>query len=216
MRAKLVLVSLPLLLALVVAGDPPPEGEAAILESIDKGRDAFKAGKHQDAIESLQKAIGLIQAIASKGLAAFLPTRDAEQWETGEVETQNGNWGSGESSFQWTQVSRRYTKKGEDDGPEVNVMISNSPQLIEAQRGMVQMLKDPAMRAMMAQSQEGKLYFIEEGGWLGMITTQKDDCSAQIFHTKVMVQIEVTNGDDKLAKEFWAAIDKDGLAGASK
>lgn len=218
MRAKLALVALPFLLALVVAGDPPAaEGDAAIVATIEKGRDAFKAGKHQEAIENLQKAIGLIQAIASKGLAVFLPARDAEQWEMAEVDTQNGNWGSGESSFQWTQVSRRYTKKGEEGGPEVNVMISNSPMLIEAQRGMVQMLKDPAMRAMMAQNQDGqKLDFVEEGGWLGMITTEKESCNAQIFHTKVMVQIESNTGDEKLVKEFWAAIDKDGLAGASK
>jgi len=65
------------------------------------------------------------------------------------------------------------------------------------------------MRAMMAQNQDGqKLDFIEEGDWLGDDHDQKDSCSAQVFHTKVMVQIDVNNGDDKLAKEFWAAIDK--------
>ncbi len=217
MRVRLTLVALPLLFALVLAGDPPAEGDPAIVAAIDKGREAFKAGKDQEAIENLQKAIGLIQAKAMKGLAAFLPSRDETQWEMGEVESQSGNWGSGETAFTWSQVSRRYTKKGGDGGPEVNVMISNSPQLIEAQRGMVQMFKDPAMRAMMAQNQDGqKMDFIEEGGWLGMITTQKDSCSVQVFHTKVMVQIEVTNGDDKLAKEFWAAIDRDGLGAASK
>lgn len=217
MRSRLTLFALPLLLALAVAGDPPAEGDEAVLAAIDKGREAFKAGRDQEAIENLQKAIGLIQAKAMKGLAAFLPSRDEAQWEMGEIDSQSGNWGSGETAFTWSQVQRRYTRRGVDDGPEVTVMISNSPQLIEAQRGMVQMLKDPAMRAMMAQAQGGqKIDFVEEGGWLGMITTENDRCNAMVFHAKVMVQVQVNRGDDKLAKEFWAAIDRDGLGGVSK
>lgn len=213
MRPRLSLFALPLLFALALAGDPAPE--EAILDAIDKAREAVKTGKDQEAITQLQKAIGLIQAKAMKGLSAFLPTRDEKEWEMGEIDTQTGNWGSGEQSFQWSQVSRHYKKKGADDGPEVNVMISNSPQLIEAQRGMVQMLKDPAMRTMMQQGGQ-KIDFIEEGGWLGMVTQQDSNCSASIFHTNLMVQIEVTNGDAKLAKEFWAAMDKDGLARMQK
>lgn len=214
MRAKLFFLALPLLFGPAIAGDA--EDEAAVLAAIDKGREAFKAGKPQEAIESLQKAIGLIQAKAMKNLATFLPARDEKEWEMGEVDTQQGNWGSGEQSFQWTQVSRRYTKKGAEDGPEVNVMISNSPQIIEAQRAMLQMFKDPAMRAMMGQGNEGqKVDVIEDGEWLGMITVEKERCSANIVHKKVMVQIEAERGDEKLVKEFWAAVDKAGLAEAT-
>jgi hypothetical protein len=214
MRAKLFLLALPLLFAPALAGDA--EDEAAVLAAIDKGREAFKTGKPQEAIESLQKAIGLIQAKAMKNLATFLPARDEKDWEMGEVDTQQGNWGSGEQSFQWTQVSRRYTKKGAEDGPEVNVMISNSPQIIEAQRAMLQMFKDPAMRAMMNQGNQGqKVDVIEDGEWLGMITIEKDRCSANIMHKKVMLQIEAERGDEKLVKEFWAAVDKAGLAEAT-
>ena len=213
MRTKLTLLALPLLFALALAGDPAVD--EAILASIDKGREAAKAGKDQEAIESLQKAIGLIQKKGMKNLATFLPARDEKTWDMGEVDTQTGNWGSGEQSFQWSQVSRRYTKKGDESGADVNVMISNSPQLIEAQRGMVQMLKDPAMRAMMQQGEQ-KIEFIEEGGWLGMITAEGDGCNAMIFHTKIMVQIQVSQGNADLAKEFWKAVDKDGLAAAQK
>jgi hypothetical protein len=214
MRTKLLILALPLLFAPALAGDA--EDEAAVLAAIDKGREAFQAGKPQEAIESLQKAIGLIQAKAMRNLATFLPARDDKEWEMGEVDTQQGNWGSGEQSFQWTQVSRRYTKKGAEDGPEVNVMISNSPQIIEAQRAMLQMFKDPAMRAMMNQGNEGgKVDVIEDGEWLGMITVEEKRCSANIVHKKVMVQIEAERGDEKLVKEFWAAVDKKGLAEAT-
>jgi hypothetical protein len=214
MRAKLFLLALPLLFGPALAGDA--EDEALVLAAIDKGRESFKAGKPQEAIEQLQKAIGLIQSKAMKNLATFLPARDDKDWEVGEVDTQQGNWGSGEQSFQWTQVSRRYTKKGAEDGPEVNVMISNSPQIIEGQRAMLQMFKDPAMRAMMNQGNEGqKVDVIEDGEWLGMVTIEKNRCSANIVHKKVMIQIEAERGDEKLVKEFWTAIDKKGLAEAT-
>lgn len=214
MRAKLLVLALPLLFGPALAGDA--EDEAAVLAAIEKGREAVRAGKPQEAIEQLQKAIGLIQAKAMKNLATFLPVRDDKEWEMGEVDTQQGNWGTGDQSFQWTQVSRRYTKKGAEGGPEVTVMISNSPQIVEAQRAMLQMLKDPAMRAMMNQGNQGqKVDVLEDGEWLGMITSDKERCSANIIHKKVMVQIEAERGDDKLAKEFFAAMDKNGLAAAT-
>lgn len=217
MRKTLLLVSLPLFLGLARAGDPPAD-DAQVLAAIDKGREAVKAGKPQEAIEQLQKAIGLIQEKAMKGLASFLPSRDETKWEMGEVESQSGNWGSGEQAFQWSQVTRRYTKKGADDGPEVTVMISNSPQLVEGQRAAFEMFKDPAMRAVMAQAQQDgqKVEFVEDGDWLGMITTQKDQCTVMAAHKKILVQVEVSTGDDKLAKEFWGAIDRKGLAEATK
>jgi hypothetical protein len=214
MRTKILILALPLLFAPALAGDA--EDEAAILAAIEKGREALQAQKPQEAIESLQKAIGLIQAKAMKNLATFLPARDEQEWEMGEVDTQQGNWGSGEQSFQWTQVSRRYTKKGAENGPEVTVMISNSPQIIEAQRAMLQMFKDPAMRAMMNQGNEGaKVDVIEDGEWLGMVTAEEERCTANIMHKKVMVQIDAERGNADLVKEFWAAVDKAGLAAAT-
>jgi len=213
MRAKLVLLTLPFIFLPVLAGD---DGDEAVLAAIDKGREAVKAGKPQEAIELLQKAIGMIQAKAAKGLATFLPTRDEKVWEMGEVETQQGNWGSGDQSFQWSQVQRRYTKKGQEDGPEVSVMISNSPQFIQMHQATLQMLKDPMMRAAVNQGNEdSKIDVIEEGEWLGMVTTEKERCTIIASHKKVMVQIEAERGDEKLAKEFWTAIDRDGLAKAT-
>jgi len=217
MRAKLMLLSLPLVVAAALAGDTADSTDAKVLAAIDQAREAYKAGKPHDAIDQLQKAIGLIQAEAMKGLATFLPNRDEKECELGEVESQNGNWGSGEQAFQWSQVQRRYTKKGVDDGPEVTVLISNSPQIIEGQRAVLQMFKDPAMRAMMNQGNEGqKIDTIEDGDWFGTLTTQKDSCTALVLGPKIMVQIESNKGDDKLVKEFWAAIDKKGLAEATK
>jgi hypothetical protein len=214
MRAKLVFLALPLLLSPLLAGDA--EDDAAVLDAIDKARDAYKGGKPHDAIDLLQKAIGLIQAKSMRNLATFLPTRDEKEWEMGDIDTQNGNWGSGDQVFHWTQVDRHYKKKGSDEGPEVTVTISNSPQIIEATRAMLQTFKDPAMRAMMNQANpDQKVDVIEDGEWFGMLTKEKERCSATILHEKVMVQIESTTGDDKLVKDFWAAIDNKGLAAAT-
>jgi hypothetical protein len=214
MRAERLVLSLPLLLAPAIAG--VAEDEALVLAAIDKGREAFKAGKPQEAIENLQKAIGLIQAKGMRSLATFLPARDEKEWELGEVDTQQGNWGSGEQSFQWTQATRRYVKKNAEDGPEISVMITNSPQMIEPQRAMLQMMRDPAMRAAMNQGKDAqKVDMIEEGEWLGMITTEQDRTTALVLHKKAMVQIEVHRGGDKIAREFWAAIDRNGLAAAT-
>lgn len=215
MRTKLTLFALPLLFALALAGDPA--ADEAILASIDKGREAAKAGKDQEAIEALQKAIGLIQAKGRKSLEAFLPTRDAAEWEMGEIDSQSGNWGSGETAFTWSTVQRRYTKKGVEDGPEVNVTITSWPQMIEGQRAMVQMYKDPAMRAMLAQNKDGpKMDFIEKDGWSGLITTDTDNCNIVALHETIMVTVQVNKADADLAKAFWDAMDSKGLGEATK
>jgi len=62
-----------------------------------------------------------------------------------------------------------------------------------------------------------KIDVIEEGEWIGMITTEAEgDTDLQMFHKKVMVQISVSPNDEKLAREFWAAVDRAGLAAAVK
>lgn len=216
MRIVLALLALLPLLRTAAAGDPP--SEQAVLAAIDQGRAAFAAGSSQEAITQLQRAIGMIQERSAGGLAGFLPKRDAEQWELSPVDTQQGQWGAGTTQWQWSQAQRRYVKKGAEDGPEVEVMISNSPQLVEAQRGMLEALKSPAMREMLkSQGGEGqKIDFLDEGGWIGMITTEGEQCTVLALHSKVMVQIQVQRGDAKLAREFWGAMDHAGLAAATK
>jgi hypothetical protein len=213
MRIRVAALGLLLLTGVALAGDEAPDAD--VLTAIDKGRAAFQAGNAQEAIAELTKAVGLIQAKATQGLVRFLPSRDAAQWELGEPDVQSGSWGSGGSSFQWSQAQRTYTKKG-DDGLTVSVMISNSPQLIEAQRGMLTMLKDPAMRKMLEAQPGQKVDVLDDGGWVGMITTQQDDCTLLAMHTKILVEVRVSRGDEKIAKEFWGAIDRKGLASAVK
>jgi hypothetical protein len=216
MRIALTLGVLALLLSSARAGDPPSDKQ--VLGAIDEGRAAFVAGNAQEAVAKLNQAITWIQERTAGGLAGFLPTRDAGTWELGEVDTQSGQWGSGAAQWQWSQAQRRYVRKG-DDGPEVNVMISNSPQLVEAQRGMLEALKSPAMREIMKKSQEAsgqKLEFIEDGGWIGMLTTQESDSTLLALHSKVLVEVRVNRADDALVKEFWRAIDRAGLAAAAK
>jgi len=118
MRAKLTLVALPFLLALVVAGDPPAaEGDAAIVATIEKGRDAFKAGKHQEAIEKPPEGDRAHPGDRVQGARRVPPRARRGAVGDGRGRHPERQLGSGESSFQWTQVSRRYTKKGEENGP---------------------------------------------------------------------------------------------------
>jgi hypothetical protein len=212
--ATLGLLALPL--GAARAGEPP--SDQAVLAAIDQGRQAFTAGNSQEAIARLQKAITLIQERSAGGLAGFLPKRDAAAWDMGEIDTQSGQWGAGAAQWQWSQAQRRYTQKGADDGPQVEVLLSNSPQLVEAQRGMLEALRSPAMREVLKQ-QAGdgqKMDFIDEDGWLGMLTFETESCTLMALHSRVMVQISVNRGADKLAREFWAAIDRAGLAAAAK
>jgi len=205
-----------LLLAVVLARaedkPPPPAPDAAILAAIDKGRAAVAAGKAQDAVAHLHEAIRLIQETAIKGLAAFLPKRD-KPWTMGEIDTSTGTWGTGKDAFQWAHTSRAY----ELEEQHVTVTISTSPQLIEAQRAGLEMLRNPQMRAMLQSDENRELEVVEADGWLGMVTTDAGGGSSVLaMHKKVMVSIDLAQGDAALAKEFWEAIDRKGLGEAVK
>ncbi|MHC5044567.1 MAG: hypothetical protein ACYTGI_19590 [Planctomycetota bacterium] len=75
------------------------EPKASVETLIQEGLASYKAGKHQAAIQSLQKAIGLIQQSAAKGLMSFLPAAP-EGWEADPATSKSGNWGAGESAIQ--------------------------------------------------------------------------------------------------------------------
>ncbi|MHC4974643.1 MAG: hypothetical protein ACYTG3_20200 [Planctomycetota bacterium] len=107
--------------------------KASVEKLIQEGLEAYKAGKNQEAILKLQKAIGLIQQSAAKGLEAFLPAAP-DGWKADPAKSKSGNWGAGEAAVTWTQASCRYIR--ESDNLKVEVTISDSPQIIQGQKAL--------------------------------------------------------------------------------
>ncbi len=190
-----------------MAEDP----KEAILARIDQGRAAYSAGKTQEAIDHLQKAIALMQSATTKGLASALPAIP-EGWKAEKPEMNSGSFGGGETAFQWNSASRTYTREADD--VRVEIMLSSSPQIVEAQRGMLKMYEDPQMRKMMAANTGQKMEIVERGGWKGLSIIQ-EGANAMItaFRGKTMLTISVSNGSAEILEKFWSAINLSGLGG---
>ncbi|MEN8150100.1 MAG: hypothetical protein ABFS86_09765 [Planctomycetota bacterium] len=209
-RILIVIVVFAFLAGAATAGDPKAEA----LKLIDQGKAALEADKAQEAIESLQKAIGIIQKTMATGFAAFLPELGAE-WEAAKPETSSGSWGTGENSFQWTQLQQRYTRKS--DKLSVSVTMTSWPQLVTAWRTAMEQFKNPMMREMMSKDPDQKTEFIDTDGWVGMLQTMKGKSSkCTAVHGKVAVVIEFREDDMALLKKIWDGVDRKGMAAAVK
>ena len=193
------------------AKEPKAPGVEALIQ---EGLEAYRAGRHQVAIQRLQKAIGIIQTAVQKGLESFLP-EPAEGWKADPAKSQSGNWGAGESAVQWTQASRRYER--ESDGLRVEVTISGSPQIIQGQLQALKLYENPQMVKMMNQDPKKKIELIDADGWKGWTTTEKGKrarAQTMAIYKSVMVMIEVRGDDAKARDDFWNGVDKKGLAAA--
>jgi hypothetical protein len=190
--------------------DPDPKARVEAL--VQEGLKAYKAGKHQEAIQQLQKAIGVIQESAAKGLISFLP-EPPEGWEADPATSKSGNWGAGESAIQWTQASRRYRR--ESDKLKVEVTISDSPQIIQGQMQALKLYENPQMLQMMNQDPNKKVELINADGWKGWKTTTKGKRSrtqTMAIYQSVMVMIEVRGEDEQAREAFWSGVDRKGIA----
>lgn len=191
--------------------DKKPEAQVETL--IQQGLEAYRAGQPQVAIQRLQKAIGLIQRSAEKGLASFLP-EPAEGWKAEAPKSSSGNWGTGESAVQWTQASRRY--KRESDGLRVEVTISDSPQIIQGHLQALKAYQNPQMLQMMNQDPKRKIELLDADGWKGWRITEKGQgAQTMAVFRSVMVMIEVQGEDAKARDAFWEAVDRKGIAAAA-
>jgi hypothetical protein len=186
--------------------DPKVQVEALI----QGGLEAYRAGRHQEAIQKLQKAIGVIQRSAEKGLTSFLPA-PPEGWKAEAPKSSSGAWGSGESAVQWTQVSRRY--KRESDGLRVEVTFSDSPQIIQGHLAALKAYENPQMLQMLNQDPNRKIELLDEDGWKGWKQTEKGQrVQTLAIYRSVMVMIEVSGDDAKVSDTFWSGVDRKGIA----
>lgn len=196
---------------LIAAEDKDPKAEALAL--IDKARAEVVAGDGQEAIDYLQKAIAAIQSSMEGGFVAFLP-KPGEGWTAKEPTSSSGNWGAGANAVQFTTVERSYTR--DKDELRVNVQITNAPQIVQAQGQALAMLKNPQMRAMLTQDPNRKVEILDEDGWMGIWTAEKDSGVELVaIQGSVLVTLRVRADDLPLAKQFWQGLDRKGLADAA-
>lgn len=186
--------------------------DEGVEDLINQAIEAYREGRKQEAADLLQKAAGLIQKEGERGFASFLPPA-GDGWERGEVDSQSGTWGSGGQTYQWTQVSADYTK----GDARVEISISSSPQLIEAQKAMAEMVKDEGYRAAMMADGEQKIDLFTRDGWSGWTQVEKDgNATRWAISEKLMIQIEVSGGDEATLNRFSDQLDWAGLAASAR
>ena len=196
---------------LIAAEDKDPKADALAL--IDKARAEVVAGDGQEAIDYLQKAIAAIQKTMEGGFVAFLP-KPGEGWTAKEPESSSGNWGAGANAVQFTTVERTYIRDA--DKLKMHVQITNAPQIVQAQGQALAMLKNPQMRAMLTQDPNTTVEFVDEDGWVGMWRAEKGSSLELIaVQGSVLVTMRARSEDLAMAKQFWQAFDRKGLAAAA-
>ena len=188
----------------------PADAEAAI----QKGLQLYKEGQAGAAIAALQEAIGIIQKSQQKGLAAFFP-KAPDGWEAGKLETNSAASGSGKDSFTLTALEQDFTRKS--DSLKVRISLTNSPQLIEPQKAMLENFrKNPMILQTINQAGEQKMTMISRDGWEGWQNSIKDGNGEIIaFNGSNMLNIHMDKFDQSVLDQFWNAIDLKGLAGQS-
>jgi len=191
---------------------PARADEAEVTKLVEKAMAAYRDGRKQEAVDLLQKAAALIQKENEKGLAAFLPAAP-EGWKREPLQTSSGVWGSGEDTFQWTQVEATYVReRGEE---QVKITISSSPVLLESMKPLAEMMKNAQYLAMMNQDPNRSVKPFSRDGWSGMRQVEKGGTAMVMGTTaKLMAQVDAPGGDEKLLDRFTGLIDWKGLAGA--
>lgn len=214
MRTTLLAV-LTLVLALGLAlGDEEAERARKIEDHIQKGLAAHRANLPQEAINQLQQAVLLLQKSVEKNLAAFLP-KPGEGWTADDPEVQSGMWGAGEQGFQFTTATRHYER--EEDGRSVEIVLTNSPQMVGMQKQLITAFQNPQMAAALGADPDRKVEMLKEDDWEGMLTVEKDG-EAQIIAVTgdILVTINVDAPDGDMARKFWASVDRKALAAIAK
>ncbi len=196
---------------LPLSATAPPQGEVAgkLEELTTKAKEAYSNGKPKDAVNYLQQAIGAIQEEGVQGLATFTPIIP-KNWKADEAKTTTGMWGgvggTAASSFQWSNVTRKYVR--ESDGLKMDVTISNWPQIITAQRASIQMIKsNPMFAQMMNQDPNKKMTIIDQDGWIGMRQIQKGRrAEIMVMGKSTMVMLKLSKDDEAALDLFWKSM----------
>jgi translation initiation factor 2 beta subunit (eIF-2beta)/eIF-5 len=170
----------------------------------------YKEGKAGDAIIALQDAIAIIQQSQSKGMAAFFP-KAPDGWEAGKLETNSISSGAGSEAMTMTTLSQTFTRTS--DKLDVKVTLTNSPQLIQPQKTMLDNLKNPQIMAAMNQDPDHKMKLIDRDGWAGWQSlTKNGSAEIAIFNNSNLLNINVDKNDEAVLNQFFSTFDLKGLA----
>lgn len=198
---------IPMVLCLVISAPAWADGEG-VEDLVNRALEAYREGNKGEAADLLQKATSLIQKEAEVGLVGFLPPAP-EGWERNEVDSESGTWGAGRQVFQWMQASVEYLR----GDTVVRLTISSSPQLIEAQRSMVEMMQSEEYRNAMNMDPSHKVNLFQRDEWSGVDQVDKNGGVSRIALTKkLLCHIEITRGDAATLEQFSNLIDWKALA----
>ena len=200
------------MLLLTASLAPAADEKAASVQEVEKltaqAVVAYKAGKADDAITALQKAITLIQKQAIKGLESFLP-KVSDNWTPGKIESNSGSWQDPRGgNWQWTSAQREYTQGSDDDTTTVEVALNSSPMVTSAMQSMIQSYRqNREIINMMAQAGT-KITILETNGWQGYRMVQQDgEAMALLVKGRLMLSIKVDKPDTAALDTFYNAID---------
>jgi hypothetical protein len=177
----------------------------------------YKTGKTGEAMTALQEAISLMQKSAQKGMAAFFP-KAPEGWEAGKLDSQSISSG-GDHTSSWTTLNQNFTRK--KDELKVSVSLANSPELIKAQKGMLDAFKNPQMLKMMNADPARQIKLIEQAGWVGVrqVEKAKDDNKGKVEIILIidacMLTLNINSDDEAALDKFFKQIDLKALAAAA-
>jgi hypothetical protein len=179
---------------------------------VSKALDAYKEGRTQEAISQLQQAIAIMQQSQQTGMASFFP-KPPDGFEAGQVDSQSATFGSGKQAGSYTHVSRVYTRKSDD--LTVTVSLTDSPELIQAQKMVAEQFKNPSAVAAMNQNPDVVIKTLQGDGWFGWMTVnKKSDAQVTAFCNGCVLSINVNKPDQQVVEIFWQGINLKGLAAA--
>lgn len=191
-----------------------PAGDPA--QAIKEGMAQYEKGHPAEAIQSLQKAIELIQQRQQAGVEMCLP-KALPGWQAGELERDQFAGGTGEVQTTFFKISRTFTRAA--DEATLTVSLLNSPQYILPQREMLKALKGNALMVQ-AMNQDGntKLSFIERDGWSGWQKLDKGTPEGELVLLAEgwMLEIRASVADAAVVEKALGGVDLKGIAGAAK
>jgi hypothetical protein len=192
------------------------EGAKSAPDAIREGLSLYEKGKPGEAIQSLQKAIELIQQQQQAGVENYLPKTIAG-WKAGEVEREQYAGGTGDGAAAFFKVSRTFTRPG--DEAQMTVSLLNAPELIVPQKALLDGMKaNPMLLQAMSQQGNVKATFVERDGWAGWRRVDQDTPESQVIllAQSWMLEVRVGIADGAVVDAAAQAVNLKAIAGAGK
>lgn len=180
----------------------PAQAADKVKQLIERAARAYDKGDNQEAVDLLQQAASEIQKKIGRALEKFLP--DAPRgWTADEVERESFSGTNLKDTGSITKVSRRYRRK--DD--EVEITITNMPQLVKGVEQMLTQLNNPAVVKMMNQQPGTHVEIRRKHDWTILAKQQDDDSEVTAVRGDTMIQVRAPGQKLKAAAEFYELID---------